>query len=66
LASQKNYISVYVNATDEDGYLTEKYIDKLGKAKVGKSSISFDSLEDINLDVLLELIDKAERQMSQL
>ena len=66
LASQKNYISVYVNATDEDGYLTEKYVDKLGKAKVGKSSISFDSLEDINLDVLLELIDKAKRQMSQL
>jgi len=66
LAQQKHYISVYVNAADDDGYLTAKHVDKLGKAKVGKSSISFDSLDDINLDVLLELIDKAEEQMSQL
>ena len=65
LAPQKRYISVYVNAADDDGYLVEKYGDKLGKAKVGKSSISFHSLEDINLDVLLDLIEKAEKQMSQ-
>ena len=38
LAQQKHYISVYVNATDDAGYLTAKYVDKLGKAKVGKSS----------------------------
>ena len=66
LALQKRYISVYINAADDDGYLVEKYAGKLGKAKVGKSSISFSSLEDINLDVLLDLVKKAEKQMSQL
>ena len=66
LAPQKRYISVYVNAADEDGYLVEKYAEKLGKAKVGKSSVSFRSLENINLDVLLDLVEQAERQMSQL
>ena len=64
LAQQKQYISVYVNAVDEDGYLTEKYADTLGKAKIGKSSISFTSLDDIHLDVLLDLVTKAEQQMS--
>ena len=64
LAQQKQYISVYVNAFDEDGYLTEKYADRLGKAKVGKSSISFRSLDDIDLDGLLDLVVKAEHQMS--
>ncbi|MGH8911484.1 MAG: DUF1801 domain-containing protein [Acidimicrobiia bacterium] len=62
LAVQKNYISVYVNAADTDGYLTEKFADKLGKAKVGKSSISFRSVDDINLDALVDLIEQAERQ----
>ena len=65
LAQQKQYISVYVNAADETGYLTEQYADRLGKAKVGKSSISFTSLDDIHLDVLLDLITHAEQQMSQ-
>ena len=65
LAQQKQYISVYVNATDDDGYLTERYADRLGKAKVGKSSISFKSLDNIHLDVLLDLVAHAERQMSQ-
>lgn len=64
LASQKRYISVYINAVDDDGYLVEKYADQLGKAKIGKSSISFGSLDDIDLDVLLDLVDRASKQMS--
>ncbi len=55
---------MYVNAVDEDGYLVEKYADKVGKAKIGKSSISFRSLDDIDLDVLLDLVGKANTQMS--
>ena len=65
LAVQKGYISLYVNAADAEGYLVEKYADRLGKAKVGKSSISFRSVEDINLDVLLDLVEQAEKQMSR-
>ena len=65
LAVQKRYISLYVNAADNDGYLVERYADRLGKAKVGKSSVSFQSVEDINLDVLLDLVEKAEKQMSR-
>jgi len=66
LAPQKNYLSVYVNASDTDGYLVERYADKLGKAKIGKASIGFKSIDDINIDVLLELIEKANQQISQL
>lgn len=65
LAVQKKYISVYVNAVEDGRYLTEKYADRLGKARVGKSSISFIRLADIDLDVLLELVGKAEQLMRQ-
>jgi hypothetical protein len=56
---------VYVNAFDEDGYLVEKYADRLGKAKIGASSISFRSLDDIDVEALLDLIEKANQRMSQ-
>ena len=65
LAPQKNYLSVYVNATDGDGYLVERYADKLGKVKVGKAAINFNAVDDINLDVLVDLAGKANEQMSQ-
>lgn len=56
LTAQKNYISLYIN-TDEDGqYLTKRYVDKLGKVKVGSSSVSFKTLSDVNQDELMELI----------
>ena len=59
LAAQKNYISVFVNAADDRGYLAERYAERLGKAKVGKSSISFKRVSDIDLDMLLELVGSA-------
>lgn len=59
LARQKNYYSVYVNAADGRRYLAEAYAGRLGKAKVGKSSISFRKLADVDLDVLSELLDRA-------
>lgn len=31
LAAQKNYISVYINATEDKQYVAKKYGDKLGK-----------------------------------
>ena len=59
LAAQKNYISMYVNAVDDDGYLVKKYADRLGKTKVGSASIGFKSVDDVNMDALMELIEVA-------
>lgn len=61
LASQKNYISVYVCAMEKDSYLAETYKDKLPKASIGKSCIRFKKLSDIDLSVLMEIIKKAEK-----
>lgn len=65
LAQQRAGISVYVNAVEDGKYLTEAYAGRLGKAKVGKSVISFKRLEDIDLDVLLELIAHARDIMAR-
>lgn len=64
LAVQRNYISVCVNATDGRAYLAERYAKRLGKVKVGKSSISFASIDDVDLDQLSELITEAKRLMT--
>lgn len=59
LARQKSYYSVYVNAADGRRYLTEAYAGRLGKVKTGKSSISFRRLADLELEVLMELVERA-------
>ncbi len=59
LASQKNYISVYVCATLDNKYIAEDYKEKLPKASIGKSCIRFKSIEDIDLAILTELIERA-------
>ena len=59
LAAQKNYITVFVVAAEDGAYLAEAYKDRLGKAKIGRSSISFKRLSDIDLSALTELITRA-------
>jgi hypothetical protein len=59
LASQKNYLTVFVNAAEGGAYLAERYTDRLGKVKVGRSSISFKRLSDLNLAVLVEVVSRA-------
>ena len=61
LTRQKNYFSVYVNAVEDRQYLAELYGPRLGKAKIGKSSISFRNRADVDLDVLREMIEHAGR-----
>ncbi len=56
LASQKNYISLYVCALEDGEYLAEKYKNKLGKVNVGRSCIRFKKLEDLNLPELEKII----------
>ena len=62
LAIQKNYISIYVNAVEDGQYVAEKYRSKLGKVKVGKSSISFKHLDDLDIDTLQKVVTIARDQ----
>lgn len=61
LASQKNYISLYICAIDKGQYIAEKYKLKLGKVSVGKSCIRFKKLADLNLETLKQVIKLAEK-----
>jgi uncharacterized protein YdhG (YjbR/CyaY superfamily) len=56
LASQKNYISVYVCAVSDGEYIAEKHKHELGKVSVGKSCIRFKKLEDVNLKTLEKVL----------
>lgn len=62
LASQKNYISLYICALDGKEYLAEKYKAELGKVSVGKSCIRFKKIEDLNLPALKKLIARAAKK----
>lgn len=59
LASQKNYLSLYICAAEKDGYLAEKNKGSLGKVSVGRACIRFKKLEDLNLKVAMSLVKKA-------
>lgn len=61
LASQKNYISIYVCALIDDKYIAETYKTQLPKASIGKSCIRFKKFDDIDFDVLGEILKKAEK-----
>lgn len=50
MASQKNYVSVYVCAVEDGQYIAEKFKDDLGKVNVGKSCIRFKKLEDLDME----------------
>lgn len=62
LASQKNYISLYICAIENGKYIAEQHKDKLGKVSVGKSCIRFKKIEDLNLKTLEEVIKLAEKK----
>lgn len=59
LAAQKAYISMYVNAVEGGTYLLAGYEGRLGKVKTGTASISFDSVDDVDFEILMELVDRA-------
>ena len=61
LASQKNYISLYVCAVQNGEYVAEKHKGELGKVSVGKSCIRFKKVEDLNLKTLEKVIQLAEK-----
>lgn len=61
LASQKAYISLYLCASDEDGYVAERYREQLPKASIGKSCVRFKTVSDLDLAVLKEMLKVTER-----
>lgn len=65
LSSRKNYISLYVCASDGKAYLPEKYKKQLPKTKIGKSCITFKKPEDIDHDVLKTMLKEAAVLMKQ-
>jgi uncharacterized protein YdhG (YjbR/CyaY superfamily) len=57
VASNRNYISLYVTAEAPDGgYLAESYKEQLPKASIGKSCIRFKRLGDVDQEVLERLL----------
>jgi len=62
LASQKQYVSIYVCAVRGRKYLAEMYARKLGKVNVGRSCIRFRKLADVNISVLKEVIREAAKR----
>lgn len=59
LASQKQYISLYVCCAPEGKYLAEKHKKELGKVNVGKSCIRFGKVEDLHLKAIAALLKEA-------
>lgn len=56
MASQKQYISLYVAATRDGETLAEHYRKRLGRTNNGKHCIRFRRVADIDLDVLAEAV----------
>ena len=56
IANNKQYISLYSCVADNDGYVAERYKDRLSKANIGKSCVRFKRLSDLDEETLRELI----------
>jgi len=56
IASNKNYISLYISATDGQGYLAERFKEALPKANIGKGCVRFKRLSDLDQAALKKLI----------
>jgi uncharacterized protein YdhG (YjbR/CyaY superfamily) len=56
IANNKQYISLYSCAADDDGYVAERYRGRLPKANIGKSCVRFKHLSDLDEETLRELI----------
>ena len=56
IANNKQYISLYCCAADDQGYVAERYRDRLPKANIGKSCVRFKRLSDLDEEVLKDLI----------
>lgn len=62
LASQKQYVSLYVCALDGKRYLAEKYKKELGNVSVGKSCIRIKKMEDLNVRTVAKILREAAKK----
>ncbi|HSL57646.1 MAG TPA: hypothetical protein VK866_07385, partial [Acidimicrobiales bacterium] len=53
------YVSLYLCAADDDGYLAERNADRLGKVSVGRSCIRVTRPEHLDREVAAELVRSA-------
>ena len=60
LAVQKNYLSLYVSGAADGTSLAKLYAPRLGKVKAGSANLQFKRAADIDLDVLRELVARAQ------
>ena len=60
LASQKNYISLYICASDGKQYIAEKYKEQFPKADIGKSCIRIKKAADVDEKVLKKVLKEAQ------
>ena len=56
VASNKNYISLYVCAGDDQGYIAERYKEALPKANIGRGCVRFKRLSDLDQAELKKLL----------
>lgn len=58
IANNASYISLYCFAADSEGYVAERYVDRLPKASIGKSCVRFKKLADLDEQALGALIEE--------
>ena len=58
IASNASSISLYCFASDAEGYVAERYADRLPKAHVGKSCVRFKKVADLEEEALVALIEE--------
>lgn len=61
VASNKNYISLYVCAGDDNGYIAERYKEALPRASIGRSCVRFKHLSDLDQAALKKMIREGSR-----
>jgi hypothetical protein len=61
VSSNKNYISLYVCAGDDAGYVAERYRDALPNASIGRSCVRFKRLSDLDPKALQKMLREASR-----
>ena len=56
IANNASYISLYCFASDAEGYVAERYVDRLPRAGFGKTCVMIKNLADLDEKALVALI----------